>query len=326
MRDILKTPMILFLFDGAAGAAAGGEGAGAPGAQGENTGSPAPTRRGKTGEFDNVVFGKQPQPQGAVTSPTQPAAAAQETNGVQTTSDALEAKRTAYRNLVEGEYKDQYTQDIQRIIDRRFKETKTLQTQVDGYQPIIDMLTQRYGVDASDMKALQAAIENDDAYWTEAADEAGMSVQQFKEFQRLERENKALVEQQRRRENQAAVDRTYQKWQAEAEALKQKYAGFDVQKELQNPDFASLLRSGVPMEHAFKVVHMDEMMSDAMSTAAQTVERRVTDTIRARGTRPVENGSAGQSATLVRDDVSKLTKKERQEIARRVGRGETIIF
>ena len=58
---ILMRPAKLTLFDGGAGASApaGGEGTGAAG-QGETTAkTPGSTRRGKTGEYDNVRFGKQ---------------------------------------------------------------------------------------------------------------------------------------------------------------------------------------------------------------------------------------------------------------------------
>ena len=41
-----------------------------------------------------------------------------------------------------GEYKDIYTEETQRIIDRRFRETRNLEQQVGQYQPVIDMLMQ----------------------------------------------------------------------------------------------------------------------------------------------------------------------------------------
>ena len=69
------------------------------------------------------------------------------------------------------------------------------------YQPVIDMLMQRYQIGDGDMGKLSQAIENDDAYWSEAAEEAGMSVEQYKQFQKLQRENEALLRQQRQRQN-----------------------------------------------------------------------------------------------------------------------------
>ena len=140
-------PMVLNLFEGEGGAAAATAGAAPAASQGETNGVPAPTRQAKkSGEYDNVVFGKQPQQ--PATAQSEPAVEATEDKkiGVQSTSNTLNDKKAAWRELVEGEYKDMYTQDTQRIINERFKETKRLQETLDGYQPIIDVLAQRYGV------------------------------------------------------------------------------------------------------------------------------------------------------------------------------------
>lgn len=166
-----------------AGAAAPGEG-GASGTQGETKAGSAATRRGRTGEYQNVIFGKQAKP-AAAGEGGDPEGQQQSSDagsdakpGVDTTSDTLEARRKAFQDLVHGEYKDIYTEETQRIIDRRFRETRNLEQQVGQYQPVIDMLLQRYQIADGDMGKLSQAIENDDAYWSEAAEEAGMSVEQ----------------------------------------------------------------------------------------------------------------------------------------------------
>ena len=61
-------------------------------------------------------------------------------------------------------------------------------------------------------------------------------------------------------------------------------------------------------------------------SAARAAEKQVVDTIRAKGARPAENGTAAQSAFTVKDDVSKLTREDRAEIARRAARGDSISF
>ena len=127
----------LNLFDG--GGAAGGAGAGAaasgdgaPGTQGETQASPASTRRGKSGEYQNVIFGKQAKPaeagEGGDPEGQQRSSDAGSDNkpDASTTSNTLEAKRRAFQDLVNGEYKDIYTEETQRIIDRRFRETRNL--------------------------------------------------------------------------------------------------------------------------------------------------------------------------------------------------------
>lgn len=323
--DILH--VTLDLFDGAAGAAASGAGEGAgSGTQGETQQtSPAATRRGSSGEYSNVKFGKQDQPAAAGGQQASPPDAGEESKkGVETTSDTLEDKRKAFRALVDGEYKDQYTEDTQRIIDRRFRETKNLETQLSQQKPILDMLMQRYKIADGDLGKLTQAIENDNAYWSQAAEEAGMSVEQYKQFQKLQRENAQLLQAQRRSQNQQAAQQQLQKWYQEAEAMKADYPDFDLGRESQDPQFLSMLRSGVPVKLAYEVLHMDEIKSTVAQTTAQKTEKQVVEGIRAKGARPAENGTSSQSGFVVKDDPAKWTKKDRAEIVRRVQRGEQI--
>ena len=325
-NDILH--VTLDLFDGAAGAAASGAGEGAgSGTQGETQQtSPAATRRGSSGEYSNVKFGKQDQPAAAGGQQANPPDAGEESKkqGVETTSDTLEDKRKAFRALVDGEYKDQYTEDTQRIIDRRFRETKNLETQLSQQKPILDMLMQRYKIGDGDLGKLTQAIENDNAYWSQAAEEAGMSVEQYKQFQKLQRENAQLLQAQRRSQSQQAAQQQLQKWYQEAEAMKADYPDFDLGRESQDPQFLSMLRSGVPVKLAYEVMHMDEIKSTVAQTTAQQTEKQVVEGIRAKGARPAENGTSSQSGFVVKDDPAKWTKKDRAEIVRRVQRGEQI--
>ena len=271
---------------------------------------------GQTGE--KVLYGKQ-TPADATPANTQA------TNENSPTSSD-EDRRREYDRLISGEYKDFYTEDTQRMINRRFKETKNLQARLDEAQPLLDMLYQRYKVADGDTKGLMSALENDDAYWSEAADEAGLTVEQYKQFQKMERENRALREAQARRTTDARAQAQLQHWYQEADALKQMFPKFSLEAEAQNPEFISMLKAGVPMEHAYKTIHYNELVNDAMATAANNTEKKVVSNIRAKGSRPIENGTAAQSAFTIKDDVSKLSKKDRAEIARRAARGEKITF
>lgn len=331
-NDILLN-VSLRLFDGEGGAAAPAAGEGAPdgGTQGGSQASPAPTRRGKSGDFKNVLFGKQgSEPTAAGGEPSaegqaQPSAAGKGKEGdVVTTSNTLEERRKAFQELVNGEFKDIYTEETQRIIDRRFREARNLEQQAAKQQPVIDMLMQRYKISDGDMSKLAQAVENDDAYWSEAAEEAGMSVEQYKQFQKLQRENAALLRAQRMRQNQQAAQQQLQKWYSEGEQVKAVYPDFDLGAESKNPQFISMLKAGVPVQHAYEVIHMDEIKAGVAQSTARQTEKQVVDGIRAKGNRPAENGTSSQSAFTVKDDPHKWTKQDRAEVARRVARGETI--
>ena len=323
----------LRLFDGEGGAAApaAGEGATGDGNKGGSQASPAPTRRGKSGGFQNVLFGKQgDEPTAAGDEPgpegkAQPSAAGKGKEGdVVTTSNTLEDRRKEFQELVNGEYKDIYTEETQRIIDRRFREARNLEERAAKQQPVIDMLMQRYKIADGDLGKLAAAVENDNAYWSEAAEEAGMSVEQYKQFQRLKRENDALLRAQRMRQSQQAAQQQLQKWYSEGEQVKAVYPDFDLGAESKNPQFISMLKAGVPVQHAYEVIHMDEIKAGVAQSTARQTEKQVVDGIRAKGNRPAENGTSSQSAFTVKDDPHKWTKQDRAEVARRVARGETI--
>lgn len=327
----------LSLFDGGA---AGGDGAGAAapasdsGAKGGSQALPGPTRRGKSsGDSQTVIYGKQetsaPAAAGdggpAAGDQAQPSVAGKGKEGdVTVTSDTLEDKRKAFQALVSGEYKDIYTEETQRIINRRFREVQNLEQQVSQHQPVIEMLMQRYNIGDGDISKLTAAIENDDAYWSEAAEDAGMSVEQYKQFQKLQRENATLLQAQRQQQSQQAAQRQLQKWYGEAEQVQSVYPDFDLNAEVKNPQFLSMLKAGVPVRHAYEVVHMEDIKAGVAQQTAHHTEKRVVDGIRAKGARPAENGTSSQSAFTVKDDPSKWSKRDREEVARRVARGETI--
>lgn len=323
----------LNLFDGAS--AAGGEGGAAAadaGAAGDTNGAvPGNTRRGKTGDYSNVKFGKQdPVTTGDNVSQTDNGTSdAGKRVGVQSTSSTLEDRRKTYRDLVNGEYKDLYTEDTQRIINSRFRETKALEQQVGQYQPLIDMLMQRHKIADGDVAKLTAAVENDTAFWSQAAEEAGMSVEQYMQFQKLQRDNAALLKEQQRRQGQEAADRQLARWAQEEQEVRQTYPSFDLKAELENEQFRFLItnaKSPVPLKHAYEVVHMDEIKAGIARMQAKATEKQVVDSIRAKGARPAENGTSSQSAFTVKDDVGKLSAKDMAEINRRVMRGERISF
>ena len=59
---------------------------------------------------------------------------------------------------------------------------------------------------------------------------------------------------------------------------------------------------------------------------AKNAEKKVVDSIRVKANRPTENGSEGGSGILLSGNASKLTKKERADLARRAAKGERITF
>lgn len=337
---MLKTHKLLdidlHLFDGTAGGAAAapaGEGGEASAQATESTLPKADkrgsSRRNKSGEYDNVVFGKQDEATSAAAEDITPAAEGAEgnsTSGVTTTSNTLEAKRQAFKDLIEGEYKDQYTEMFQNAFNRRFKETKSMENSLNAQKPIMDMLLQRYNIADGDMAKLQTAIEQDDVYWEEAADKAGMSIEQYKEVQRLKRENAELTKERQRKLGEQQAQQQLAKWAADEKAVKELYPTFDLRTALENDQFRGLLKANIPMQQAYEVMHMEEIKASAARVAAQNAGQQMVAKIQQRAARPQENGTSSSSAVITKSDVHSLTKKDRAEAVRRAQRGDTIRF
>lgn len=315
------------------GAAAGGEGGATAGAavQGAENALPKADKSGssrrKSGALSNVVYGIQEDALGTET--TIPAAGGVEGNdksGVTTTSDAREAKRAKFKELVEGEYKDEFSEMFQQSFNRRFRDVKGMETSLSEQKPILDMLMQRYKITDGDMSKLQAAVEDDTQYWEEAAEEAGLTVEQYKAMQKLERENEELRKIRRQQLGQQQAQAQLDTWYKEAEALKTLYPSFDFKAEATNREFLGLLRSGISVQQAYELVHMDEIKEAAAKSAAQATGAQFEARIKSKQSRPTENGTSSQSAAIVKNDVANLTAADRAEIARRVQRGEKIRF
>ena len=329
----------LQLFNGAAAGAGGaaGDGGAAPAAQqttesalpkAEIKGTRGGSRRGNTGAYDNVVFGKQDAAEGATSSPAAGDSGEGNANksGISTTSNTLEDKRKAFQELIDGEYKDVYAEQFQQAFNRRFKETKGMEKTIADQKPILDMLMQRYKIEDGDVSKLQAAIEEDSSYWQEAADKEGLTVEQYKAMQKLERENAELRAIRQRQAGEQQAQQQLAKWMQEAEGMKELYPNFDLRAEIANRDFQGLLRSGVPVQKAYELMHMEEIKAAAAKSAAQTASAQMQASIKAKASRPSENGTSSQSAVIVKNDVGNLSKSDRAEIARRVARGEKITF
>ena len=156
--------------------------------------------------------------------------------------------------------------------------------------------------------------------------ENGMTVQQLKDFKRMQRENAELRQQMQEQQRQENANKLYASWMNQAEEAKKVYPGFDMKSEMNNPEFVKLLRSNVDVRTAYEVLHKDEIIPAAMQFTAKTVEQKLTNKIIANGARPSENGMSSQGAAVVKSDVSQLSKADRAEIIRRVQRGEKIRF
>ena len=251
--------------------------------------------------------------------------AGQATEGQQA-SDPPADRKTTFRNMIKGEYKAEFDEVMQDNFKRRFKDHDDLKKRVDDTRPLMELLAGKYGVDAEDIAGIVKAAEADDGYYEQEAAEKGLTVAQLKDFKRMERENAQLKAAADERQRAEGINRVHARWAQESEALKAVFPEFDFEVERQNPDFSNMLLSGVSVEAAYKAIHFDEMMTGMMQFTAQKAQQQTVNDIRARGMRPDEGGMGTRAAGEAKLDVSKLSRKEREEIERRALAGERISF
>ena len=306
------------------------DGEGAPAAE---AAAPAPGgEKAKAGKNSNplsaVQYGKQAEVQPAAQEGSKKAEP--ETT---VTSDTAEARKAEFERLVKGEYKDLFDARVQQNINARFKETETYKAkaaQADALTPVLDMLASKYGVDGSNVDALVKAIQEDDSYYEEEAMNKGLSVEQQKHMKKIERENAEFKRVAQEQQQKANADRIFSQWQQQSDLCKQAYPNFDLRNECSDPQygsrFLSMLKSGVDVKTAYEVIHKDDILGGAMQYTAQAVQQKTVNDIRARGMRPSENGASGAgAAAIVKTDPKTFTKKDRDEISRRVLRGDRSI-
>lgn len=298
-----------------------GEGGGASGATGGNAAAGSPSASATT-TGDNSSAAENSENLGVEGSKTD------------TPTKSLEERRKAYDEYIKGEGKEFYDKDTQEIVKKRVKDEKALKEQVGRLNPFIEALADKYGHDPSDLDGLMQKITNDRDFYAEAAAEAGMdSPETYRKFRESERRVKAFEAEQKRiadekaaQEKSVFVSEKIRAWQTEAEALKDKYPSFDFEKDMVNPQFAAMLRSGVSVEAAYQAMHHAEIVANSVAAAKAEAEKAVIDNLRAKGQRPDEAGASSTSAPLTGFDVRSLTREQRAEYARQAALGKRIEF
>ena len=189
-------------------------------------------------------------------------------------------KDAEFQALIEGEYKEQFSKKMQKIISKRLREVKTLKEE-----------------------NIKNNAENKESI-----------------LRRLILENNYLKKLHENEVKTMKLRSEAQKLREQAAETKKLYPEFDFEKELKNPEFTRLLRLGVGVKNAYEVSNIDSILESNTKAA----EKKVVDSIRLKGNRPVENGSEGASGILLSGNASKLSKKERAELAKRAAKGERI--
>ena len=209
-----------------------------------------------------------------------------------------------------GKYENAFKKRTQGIIDKRFKNLKSLEEAQAKQQPVLDFLSKKYGIDSSDTDTLLKKMQNDAI--SDKTNEMGNA-----EKNELQMRNRYIA-------NKAKM--LHDKWTAEGDSLKSIFPDFDFKTELKNPVFSSLLKNGMSVKKAYTAAHSDEILKNAVSGTAKRVAEQTLKSIRAQGSRVAENGLHNGAGIVRKTDVSTLTGDEIRSILKQVENGSKIKF
>ena len=209
-----------------------------------------------------------------------------------------QSREQRFQQLIGEEFKDEFTKKMQSVIDRRFKETKRLESEREALAPILSELYGRYGIEQGDIAALGEVMGKE----RPAAEENG---------------GKPLI----------SAKAQVSEWMKQGEELKSLYPSFDLKSELSgDKGFARLIRAGVSLRTAYEVVHKDEILGSAMEYTAKKVSEQVVKGLEAKTARPSENGLLTGGGLIRKTDVNALTSKDIIDILKQVERGAKVSF
>ena len=315
----------LDFFDGGAGAGGAGAGAGGDGGAGADAGATGqeaaapvnPNRRQKrTNPLANVQYGIQPQ--------------AQQQDSAQANAAPKEEAQPdldAEWATVKERFKEQFGRDTSAIVKDRLKNSKQAEDKLSKLAPILKSMGEKYGKDADDIDGIMAAYNDDDSLYEEEAMERGLPVNVVKQLRQLEADKAANDARAQQDAQQQMFQQHIQKLVMDFEGVKQTFPNADLRTELQNPEFARLTSPevGVDVGTAYWVIHRAEIEPQAMQVAAQKAQQKLSQAMQSGRNRPVENGSRATSPALdIRDDPSKWSKADREEVKRRARMGQKV--
>lgn len=225
-----------------------------------------------------------------------------------------------------GRFKELYGKDVQAAISDRFKNQQDANAQLTAMQPMLQVLMDRAGVQNVD--DLIHHVMDDDSLYEDAAEEAGMTVDAYKSFRKLQEENERMKQHEQQEQEQVIFREHLQNLVRQGEEMKKIFPDFDLQKELQNEQFRRLTApgSGLDVRAAYYAIHHDELEPQAMAYGIQRAQQQISQTLQANRQRPMEGAMRTGQPADISIDPRKMTREERRHYIERARRGEIITF
>lgn len=210
---------------------------------------------------------------------------------------------------------------MQQIVsDRLRRQGKEQEDYMAKLEPGLQIIAAKYGVEVKDGRidpdALSKAIQDDDSLYEDKALELGVDRATAKHITQLEQEKARAEAEQAKQQRDMELREHFMKMQQAEPAMKQIYPNFDLQRELQNPEFFRLTSPdvGLTVQEAFQALHYQELQQQQNEVVAQKVKAELANSIRSGRSHPRENGGSAVGTTVAGiPDFSKMSSEERRK-------------
>ena len=239
--------------------------------------------------------------------------------------EAQSKPRMSWEEIVKD---PEYNQELQKLIKARLRESGASRDAMEALTPALELLSREYGLDPQkpDYAALAKKVTDDNRFYENKALETGDSVETVKKMAQQEAELNRYRNQEAQNLEVQKINQHFARLEQQGEAMKARFPGFDLRKELQNPAFARMTApdSGLTVEDAYFAVHRAEIQSAQAKVVAEQTAKQMANSIRSNSARPDESGSQ-QGSSTVSFDYSKASRAQRDELKRSIRSGERIL-
>lgn len=226
-----------------------------------------------------------------------------------------------------GRYEKEYNAALQKAVRGRLRGAEAQKQQMEKLLPIVSWIGQIYGMDTSDMSkidldALGEKLSQDNRWYEQEAAQEGLPVDAMRRIKNAERENARLKQESAQMRAEEEQRQRFAALQESFAEVRQRYPQADLSAELGNRAFMSLLTAGFDPMQAYEAAHYRDLQQAAMQYGMQ----RTVAQVQANGMRPQEGALGSPAGRETKIDPRKLTQQQREEIRKRVDRGERITF
>jgi len=200
----------------------------------------------------------------------------------------------------------------------RGKKSKQAEDALAALMPALKSIAQEHGLDPENIDYIALGKHMSGAYEDEAL-KKGLSTETVA---RLDKQQRTVEEEKLRQHTKKIFQ--------QAEAMKQVFPDFDINKEAENPVFVRLTSPsvGLSVEDAFYAIHRKELEKVQAQVVAQRTQQQVQNAIRSGSARPDESSGAVNASSVITRNWRNATKEELAEQAKRIrlaaARGEKL--